>query len=230
MGMAAQIIKGEQGRLDWLGVLCSFGCAVHCAAMPVVVAMLPSLTSLKWLNDPLFHQIVAVLCGVLVARAIVPGYRAHRDGRVVTLAGLGLGLLFTAAFILPDTCCSDLAGLESGLQPKLQAKLAAAHHSQKIVLVSSTGATKLGHFKLLDEQRQNASLSCESDSCLHSSSTFSRPLLTAVELEVKLGAANAQKLIQTQPYLSPIGGLFLILAHILNIRLRCCRRRKCTNS
>ena len=228
--MAAQIIKVEQGRLDWLGVLCSFGCAVHCAAMPVVVAMLPSLTSLKWLNDPLFHQIVAVLCGVLVARAIVPGYRAHRDGRVVTLAGLGLGLLFTAAFILPDTCCSDLAGLESGLQPKLQAKLAAAHHSQKIVLVSSTGATKLGHFKLLDEQRQNASLSCESDSCLHSSSTFSRPLLTAVELEVKLGAANAQKLIQTQPYLSPIGGLFLILAHILNIRLRCCRRRKCTNS
>ncbi len=230
--MAAQIIKGEQGRLDWLGVLCSFGCAVHCAAMPVVVAMLPSLTSLQWLNDPLFHQIVAVLCGVLVARAIVPGYRAHRDGRVVTLAGLGLGLLFTAAFILPDTCCSDLAGLESGLQPKLQAKLAAAHHSQKIVLVSSTGASssmKVGH-QLLDERNQDTNLSCENATCRHPSSTLSRPLLTAVELEGKLGAANAQKLIQTQPYLSPIGGLFLILAHILNIRLRCCRRRKCTNS
>lgn len=230
--MAAQIIKVEQGRLDWLGVLCSFGCAVHCAAMPVVVATLPSLTSLQWLNDPLFHQIVAVLCGVLVARAIVPGYRAHRDGRVVTLAGLGLGLLFTAAFILPDTCCSDLAGLEGGLQPNRQSKFAAEHHSQKIVLVSSTGASpsmKIGH-QLLDERNQDTNLSCENANCRHPSSTLSRPLLTAVELEGKLGAANAQKLIQTQPYLSPIGGLFLILAHILNIRLRCCRRRKCTNS
>ncbi len=230
--MAAQIIKVEQGRLDWLGVLCSFGCAVHCAAMPVVVATLPSLTSLQWLNDPLFHQIVAVLCGVLVARAIVPGYRAHRDGRVVTLAGLGLGLLFTAAFILPDTCCSDLAGLESGLQLNRQSKLAAEHHSQKIVLVSSTGASasmKFGH-QLLNERNQDTNMSCENANCRHPSSTLSRPLLTAVELEGKLGAANAQKLIQTQPYLSPIGGLFLILAHILNIRLRCCRRRKCTNS
>lgn len=228
--MAAQIIKVEQGRLDWLGVLCSFGCAVHCAAMPVVVATLPSLTSLQWLSDPLFHQIVAVLCGVLVARAIIPGYRAHRDGRVVALAGLGLGLLFTAAFILPDTCCSDLAGLETGLQPNLQAKLEAEHHSQKIVLVSSTGVTKLGHFQLLDEQNQDVSASCESEFCRHTSSTLSRPLLTAVELEGKLGAANAQKLISSQPYLSPIGGLFLILAHILNIRLRCCRRRQCISS
>ena len=238
MGMAAQSIKFEQGRLDWLGVLCSFGCAVHCAAMPVLMATLPSLTSLQWLGDPLFHQIVAILCGVLVARAIVPGYRTHRDGRVVTLAGLGLGLLFTAAFILPDTCCLGLAKMQTELKPKLQAKSETEHFSQRMVLVSSNNAnapTTLGHFQLRDAyslvgQDQVSPLAVDSATCQHSGSTFSRPLLTAAELAGQLGAANAQKLIQAQPYLSPIGGLFLIVAHILNIQLRCCRRQKCRNS
>ena len=214
----------DQGRLDWLGVLCSFGCAVHCAAMPVLVAILPSLTSLRWLADPLFHQVVAIFCGVLVARAIVPGYRKHRDSRVVTLAGIGLGLLFTAAFILPGTCCSDTS--------ELYTVALSANRSQTIVLVSSNGAmgasasTKPGPNNQRDEQREVYTATCESGNCPHAA-TLSRSLLTAVELEGQLGPTGAQTLMQAQPYLSPIGGLFLIVSHIMNIRLRCCRRSAC---
>jgi hypothetical protein len=219
-----QAITAEQGRLDWLGVLCSFGCAVHCAAMPILVSTLPSLTSLRWFSDPLFHQFVAVLCGVLVARAIVPGYRTYRDSRVVTSAGVGLGLLFIAAFILPNTCCSDAAHLHTGFE--------VVQRSHKIVLVSSTSAnsaspsTQFGRFSQQDQQGVNKSETCESGNCSHAA-TFSRSLLTAVELEGQLGATAAQTLIKSQPYLSPIGGLFLIVAHVMNIRLRCCRRSPC---
>lgn len=204
-------------RLDWFGVLCSFGCAVHCAATPVLVATLPSLTSLRWLADPLFHQIVAILCGVLVSRAIVPGYRRHGDSRVVTLAGVGVGLLFVAAFILPDACCFDAA--------KLSAKDSESRGT-KIMLVSSTnttGSAKLGAFNIDESVSVGAN---ESVSCPHVA-TFSRPLLTAGELEEQMGMNGARTLIKAQPYLSPIGGLFLIVAHIMNIRLRCCRRAPC---
>jgi hypothetical protein len=221
---AGQASIAEQGRLDWMGVLCSFGCAIHCAAMPVLFATLPSLTSLRWLGDPLFHQMVAVSCGILVARAIVPGYRGHRDSRVVTLAGIGLGMLFIAAFILPDTCCSDLVESNT-VSPN-------AYRSHKIVLVSSNGATnekalsKLGSFNQLDKPPIKHSEVCESGNCSHAAK-LSRTLLTGVELEEQLGKTYARTLIQAQPYLSPIGGMFLIVAHILNIRLRCCRRSAC---
>ena len=107
--MAAQTVMPEKIRLDWLGVVCSVGCAVHCAAMPIVVATLPSLTSIQWLADPLFHQLMAVICGLLVIRAILPGYQQHRDNRVVLCSGFGMLLLFVAAFILPDSCCSTAA-------------------------------------------------------------------------------------------------------------------------
>ena len=198
--------------------------------MPVLLAMLPSLTSLRWLADPLFHQVVAILCGVLVARAIVPGYRKHRGSRVVTLAGVGIGLLFIAAFILPDTCCSNAGLLQTSLlqTSQLHTGTEVAQRSRKIVLVSSTSAvssnSSLGDFK--GEQRADNGITCESGNCPHVSQ-FSRPLLTAVELEAQLGKTVSQTLIQAQPFLSPIGGLLLIVAHIMNIRLRCCRRSPC---
>jgi MerC mercury resistance protein len=204
------------GRLDWFGVLCSIGCAVHCAAMPVLVATLPSLTSLRWLSDPLFHQAVAVLCAVLVSQAIVPGYRKHRESRVLTLAGFGLGLLFIAAFILPDTCCSGSGQMSTSSDVMSRA--------QKIVLVSSHNSSvpmQLGSYSL-----EPTPSVCGNGSC-QEAATFSRTLLTALDLEGQIGSTAAKTLIQAQPYLSPIGGLLLIFAHVMNIRLRCCRRAPC---
>jgi hypothetical protein len=189
--------------------------------MPVLVATLPSLTSLRWLADPLFHQAVAVLCAVLVSRAIVPGYRKHRDSRVITLAGFGLGLLFIAAFILPDACCSNANPLPTGSE-RLSSKTVG--QGVRIRLVSVTSATK---FAGLQDKPIAADIALgEMGNCPHTA-TLSRPLLTAWELEEHLGSNTAQTLIQAQPFLSPIGGLFLIFAHVMNIRLRCCRRSPC---
>jgi hypothetical protein len=162
------------------------------------------------------------MCGVIVIRAILPGYYKHRDSRVVTLAGVGLSLLFISAFILPDKCCPDATQLTAGSE--------IANRGPRIVLVSSisengASATNLQRFDagagLVNDEYQGGI-------CPHAA-TISRPLLTAYELEGQLGASGAQALIQAQPYLSPIGGVFLIVAHIMNIRLRCCRRSVCRN-
>jgi hypothetical protein len=235
----------KDGQLDWLGVLCSLGCAIHCAAMPVLAATLPSLTRIQWLTDPLFHQVVAVICGVLVARAILPAYRLHRDGRVVALAGTGFALLFIAAFILPDACCSGIAA-------NAHADTETKHRAQKIVLISTSGnlSAKFAHSQLPSEPKSDtegyqhsedrnhllgldehlANETCETQTCAHAAATISRPLLTAIELESHLGTACARTLLSAQPYLSPLGGIFLIFAHVMNIRLRGCRRSACCNT
>ena len=42
---------------DWLGVVAAIGCAIHCAAMPLIIAYLPAL-GLSFLADEGFHQAV----------------------------------------------------------------------------------------------------------------------------------------------------------------------------
>ncbi len=78
MAMAESTTIRRLGK-DWLGVACSVGCAIHCAAMPVLLSILPSLTAVRWMADPLFHQVVAVLCAAIVALAILPAWRKHRS-------------------------------------------------------------------------------------------------------------------------------------------------------
>ena len=192
--------------------------------MPVLVATLPSLTSLRWLADPLFHQAVAVLCAVLVSRAIVPGYRKHRDSRVITLAGFGLGLLFIAAFILPDACCSNANPLPTGSERSSSKTVDQSGRIRLVSVTSADSATKLAGLQV--KPIADAIALGEMGNCPHTA-TLSRPLLTAWELEEQLGSITAQVLIRAQPFLSPIGGLFLIFAHVMNIRLRCCRRAPC---
>ena len=42
---------------DWAGMIASIGCAIHCAAMPMVLAYLPAL-GLGWLAGEEFHRLV----------------------------------------------------------------------------------------------------------------------------------------------------------------------------
>ena len=230
--MAAQTVMSEKIRLDWLGVVCSVGCAVHCAAMPIVVATLPSLTSIQWLADPLFHQLMAVICGLLVIRAILPGYQQHRDNRVVLCSGFGMLLLFVAAFILPDSCCSQPRN--DGPVQVAQAPTFLDAPQIKLISTSRSLVSKVSHqtartsVELVNEGSSTAIEKSDADAsrCGHYSA-FSRPMLSAIELEGHLGASTAEKLIRAQPFLSPIGGLFLIVAHILNLRLQGRRRVAC---
>lgn len=98
---------------DRLGIFASVACAIHCAATPVLLGTLPALKFTEWMASPLFHQIAAAVCCGIVALAIWPAFVRFRDYRILSLSSMGLGLILSAAFFLPDNCCSqDLKGVQ----------------------------------------------------------------------------------------------------------------------
>lgn len=147
-------------RTDVAGIACSVGCAIHCAAVPVLASMAPTIGT-GWMAGSIVHQLVALICCVLVVRAILPAWRQHRDNLVAVAAGLGLTLLMLAAFVLPDPCCEP---------------------------------TKVMGW-------------------------LGVPILGVNDLNVLFGSSIAAKVLSLQPYITPAGGLLLIVAHLINFDL-----------
>lgn len=224
--------KSEGASADWFGVFCSAACAVHCAATPILLSLLPSVNSVRWLADPLFHQVVAVLCVGMVAMAILPGLRVHRNWQVGSLAGLGMVLLLSAAFVLPDVCCEQSATTDRSITEMTNV----VAHADALDIQQTHEHAHIGthshemHKTLVKTDAVPAAVAktcaCESD-CCSVSQTLGKTLISTADLQAGFGGSLVQSLAATQPYLSPLGGMLLIIAHLLNIRLRCCGATGC---
>lgn len=90
---------------DWIGIVASIACAIHCAAMPFVIAWLPAL-GLSILADEAFHRWMALACFVIALAAFVPGFRLHRRWTPAAIAIVGLSLITAAAFGIAGDCCA----------------------------------------------------------------------------------------------------------------------------
>lgn len=100
-------LNGMNRWKDSLGIGASVLCAIHCAATPILLAVLPNLSLTGWMASPWFHQAAAFVCVILVASSIWPAYKKHKDGRVLGFSSAGLALIFGSAFIFPADCCSS---------------------------------------------------------------------------------------------------------------------------
>jgi hypothetical protein len=91
-------LNGITPLLDKTAIGISAICAIHCLAMPIALAMIPSLTLLE-VGDDSFHQLLIVFVLPTSLFALTMGCRRHRHWRVLGwgLAGLSL-LLLTAVF------------------------------------------------------------------------------------------------------------------------------------
>lgn len=89
---------------DLAGMLASIACAIHCAAMPLVIGYLPML-GLSWLADESFHKVMAGVCFVLAISAFLPGWRRHGSWAPAVVGATGVALLAGAAFGLEGECC-----------------------------------------------------------------------------------------------------------------------------
>ena len=101
---------------DSAGLFASIACAIHCAAMPLVIGYLP-LLGLGWLADASFHQVMAVVCFALAVSAFLPGWRTHRSLTPGVVGIAGVGLLSLAAFGLEGSCCPTCAVIEEPQPP-----------------------------------------------------------------------------------------------------------------
>src|SRR6188768_3601535 len=84
---------------DRLGATASFLCAIHCAALPFVIALLP-LVGLSFLADHRFEAGFVGFACVLASFALVSGYRRHRRRLPLMLAAPGLLLLILGVTFL----------------------------------------------------------------------------------------------------------------------------------
>jgi hypothetical protein len=97
---------------DWLGMAASIGCAIHCAAMPFVIAYLPAL-GLSFLADESFHKWMALVCFLIAIVAFIPGIRKHGNWIPISIGAFGLVFITFAAFGLVGECCSSCQSTEA---------------------------------------------------------------------------------------------------------------------
>ncbi|MFP7722682.1 MerC domain-containing protein [Lysobacter sp. A3-1-A15] len=82
---------------DRVGFAASFLCAIHCALLPLVLALAPAF-GLKlggWVD---FDQAFVVFATVLGATTLTLGYRRHRGFHAWALLLPGLALVWAASF------------------------------------------------------------------------------------------------------------------------------------
>ena len=86
--------------LDRIGATGSLLCAIHCALLPVLIALLPSLGVSTWLAPGIEEAFVlfATLFGLAV---LVWSYRRHRAMRALGLLVPGLAVLWVGVLYQP---------------------------------------------------------------------------------------------------------------------------------
>jgi len=83
---------------DRIGAVASFLCALHCAALPFVLALLPAL-GLGFLADHGFERGFIVCASLLALVTLVYGYRRHHTRRALAFLLPALALLWIGGFV-----------------------------------------------------------------------------------------------------------------------------------
>lgn len=91
-------LRGVGHVADRLGAVASFLCAIHCAALPFVLAILPAL-GLGFLASHGFEHVFIICASALAAGSLVYGYRRHRVRIALMLLAPGLVLLWVGGFL-----------------------------------------------------------------------------------------------------------------------------------
>ena len=83
---------------DKFSICLSMCCILHCLALPVLIVLLPSISSL-WINDEIVHVYLVLLAIPISLFAMVKSLKVHNNYKCISLAVLGLLLLIAAIFM-----------------------------------------------------------------------------------------------------------------------------------
>jgi hypothetical protein len=86
--------------LDRIGAFGSLLCAVHCALLPLAIAILPSLGVASWLGAE-FEEAFVIFATGLGLFSTVSGYRRHRALQALSLVVPGLLILWIGVLYRP---------------------------------------------------------------------------------------------------------------------------------
>ena len=83
---------------DKFSICLSMCCIMHCLALPVLIVLLPSISSL-WINDEIVHVYLVLLAIPISLFAMVKSLKVHNNYKCISLAVIGLLLLIAAIFM-----------------------------------------------------------------------------------------------------------------------------------
>jgi len=120
-------------RADRFGLAASFLCALHCALLPLAIALLPSLGIAAWLGEG-FEEGFVVFATLLGGFTLVSGYRRHREVRALGLLVPGLIVLWVGVLypplhqaLLPHAIAMTVGGTLVGLAHLANLRLVHVH-------------------------------------------------------------------------------------------------------
>ena len=120
-------------RADRFGEVASLLCAIHCAALPLAIALLPSLGVAAWLGEG-FEEGFVVFATLLGLFTVATGYRRHRAVRALGLLVPGLGILWFGVLyaplhqsLLPHAIAMTIGGSLVGLAHLANMRLTEIH-------------------------------------------------------------------------------------------------------
>lgn len=88
---------GSDGFLDWAGTATSSLCALHCALLPAVAAILPTV-GLGFLAGEATEAALIAASAALGSISLGLGFRRHRSCRALAVLATGLGMLVLGRF------------------------------------------------------------------------------------------------------------------------------------
>ncbi|MCC7096554.1 MAG: MerC domain-containing protein [Thermomonas sp.] len=125
--------KRSNGWLDRIGATGSLVCAIHCAVLPILIALLPSLGVALWLGDG-FEWSFVLFASLFGLSVLAWSYRRHRALRALSLmlpglAALWLGVLYAPLHqsLLPHALVMTLGGTLVGLSHLINLRLNHGH-------------------------------------------------------------------------------------------------------
>jgi hypothetical protein len=92
--------RAARFHLDRLGAVGSLLCALHCALLPLVIAVLPSLGVAAWLGDN-FERGFVLFATLLGLFSVIWGYRRHGAVRALGMLLPGLAVLWVGVLYDP---------------------------------------------------------------------------------------------------------------------------------
>ena len=82
----------SHGWLDKLAISMSVICAVHCLVTPLIVTLLPIISTTFWVHEN-FHLWMVFLVVPTTTAAVFMGCRKHKDKPVAILSALGMAFI-----------------------------------------------------------------------------------------------------------------------------------------
>lgn len=108
LNLSKLLSAADDNALDRIGVIASCVCAVHCAATPFLLALLP-LFGLGVVADPRTEWVLVIVSSVLGISSLLPAYIGkHQKTRPLVVFAIGLALIFFARVSFEDTLQAEI--------------------------------------------------------------------------------------------------------------------------